>query len=260
MSAEAAAPALTDDAFLGGRLTLKQPARGVRSGSDAVFLAAACPAEPGASVLELGCASGAALLCVGARVADTRLVGLEVQPELAELARLNAIANGMAERMTVLTGDLNAPPDALAGRQFDHVIANPPYFEARRHQTSPDPGRAMARAESASGDLARWLGAMLRHANPGGSITLIQRAERLDEVLALLRAASPAVGAIEVLALLPKAGRAAKRVIVRARVGDFAPLRTHPGLVLHAGDGAYGAAAEAVLRHGCALSFAPGPA
>ena len=40
--------------FLGGRLRLWQPARGYRSGADAVMLAAACPARPGERVLELG--------------------------------------------------------------------------------------------------------------------------------------------------------------------------------------------------------------
>ena len=51
-----------------------------------MFLAAACPATSGESVLEIGCATGAALLCLGARVPGARLVGLEVQPDLAALA------------------------------------------------------------------------------------------------------------------------------------------------------------------------------
>ena len=57
-----------DDAFLGGRLVLRQPARGYRAGADAVMLAAACSARAGERVLELGCGAGAALFCLGARV------------------------------------------------------------------------------------------------------------------------------------------------------------------------------------------------
>ena len=64
--------------FLGGRLRLWQPARGYRSGADAVMLAAACPARPGERVLELGCGAGVALFCLGARVPGLHLAGLEM--------------------------------------------------------------------------------------------------------------------------------------------------------------------------------------
>ena len=53
---------LREDGFLGGRLRIAQPAQGYRAGADAVMLAAACPARPGQSVLELGCGAGVALM------------------------------------------------------------------------------------------------------------------------------------------------------------------------------------------------------
>ena len=114
-----------EDGFLGGRLRIAQPVRGYRAGADAVMLAAACPARPGESVLELGCGAGVALLCLGARVPGLALTGLELQPAYAALARRNAAANGIAAR--VAEGDLAHMPALLRGESFDHVIANPPY-------------------------------------------------------------------------------------------------------------------------------------
>ncbi|MFZ8943107.1 MAG: methyltransferase, partial [Gemmobacter sp.] len=97
MRAEPFAPdELTRDGFLGGRVTIMQPRAGFRSSTDAVFLAAAVPARPGESVLELGCGAGAAILCLGARVAGLSLAGLELQPGYAALAARNAEANGRA--------------------------------------------------------------------------------------------------------------------------------------------------------------------
>jgi tRNA1Val (adenine37-N6)-methyltransferase len=87
---------LTDDKFLCGRLRLLQPEKGYRAATDAVLLAAACPAVAGQSVLDLGCGAGAASLCLAARVPGLRLTGLEVQPEYADLARRNAARNGIA--------------------------------------------------------------------------------------------------------------------------------------------------------------------
>ena len=71
--------ALSDDKFLCGRLRLLQPVKGYRAATDPVLLAAACPAEPGQSVLDLGCGAGAATLCLGLRVPGLALSGLELQ-------------------------------------------------------------------------------------------------------------------------------------------------------------------------------------
>ena len=84
---------LTEDAFLGGRLRLLQPAKGYRAGVDPVLLAASVPAKAGQRVLELGCGVGAALLCLGRRVPGLSLTGVEIQPLYAYCARCNALGN-----------------------------------------------------------------------------------------------------------------------------------------------------------------------
>ena len=68
---------------------------GFIAATDAVLLAAACPAVAGQSVLDLGCGAGAAALCLAARVPEVQLSGLELQPAYAALARRNAAENGI---------------------------------------------------------------------------------------------------------------------------------------------------------------------
>jgi tRNA1(Val) A37 N6-methylase TrmN6 len=85
---------------------------------------------------------------------------------------------------------------------------------------------------------------------PKGTLVVVHRADRLDELLAALRGK---VGEITVFPLWPKAGRPAKRVLVRARKGVATPLALLPGLVLHEDDGRYTPIAQAVLRDGAAL-------
>ncbi len=245
---------LTCDGFLGGRLRLTQPARGYRAGMDAVLLAAACPARPGAAVLELGCGIGAASLCLGARVPGLALTGLELQPDYADLARQNGAANGIA--LEVVTGDLAALPRALRARRFDQVLMNPPYFTPGT--PAPDAGRATARHEATP--LAVWIDAGLRRLVPGGGLTLIQRADRLPEVLAAL---SPRAGAIHLRPLAPRPGADASRFVLTAIKGRRDPLRWLAPLVIHdapahAGDGAddYAPLLRAILRDGAALPMA----
>src|SRR6185437_7280056 len=83
----------TEDAFLGGRLRLRQPKSGHRSGHDAMLLAAATSAQPGDRVVEFGAGVGAAGLALARRVAGIDLVMAEVDPDLAALARENAGRN-----------------------------------------------------------------------------------------------------------------------------------------------------------------------
>ena len=112
-------PGITEDRLLDGRVLLHQPSDGLRAGLDAVMLAAHVPARPGEAVLELGCGSGAALLCLLARIPGLEGVGVERDPGLAALAAENLRRNGWEGRATIRTADI-AEPDALPG-PVDHV-------------------------------------------------------------------------------------------------------------------------------------------
>ena len=241
----------SEDGFLGGRLRIAQPKTGFRSGADAVMLAAACPAQSGQSVLELGCGAGVASLCLGWRVPGLHLVGLESQADYAGLARRNARANGIA--MQVLTGDLVQPPAELRAQIFDHVIANPPYFLGGT--PAPDGGRAVARQEATP--LAIWIDKGLRRLRPKGMLTLIQRADRLDAILSALVGRA---GSVTILPVTGRTGREAGRVIVQARKGARGPLRLLAPFVMHRESAHAGDredltdAALAVLREGSPLT------
>jgi tRNA1(Val) A37 N6-methylase TrmN6 len=239
-----------EDALLGGRVRLRQPENGYRAAVDPVLLAAAVEPPPGANVLELGCGSGAALLCLAVRRPDLRLVGLEKFPAAAALAQENVALNSAQDRATVVEGDLSAPPPLVAERFFDQVMLNPPYLPADKATPPPDPWKAAANVEG-SAKLTDWIDCAHARLRPKGTLTLIHRADRLDEIMAAL---SGRFGAITLFALWPRTGEAAKRVLISGVKGSKTPGRLAAGLVLHEADGGYTDAAAAVLR-GAALSL-----
>ena len=236
------------DTLLGGRVTLRQPAGGYRAAIDPVLLAAATPAVAG-KVLDAGTGVGAAAMCYAFRTPGAHVTGLEIQPKMAAIARENAHRNSFEARVEIITGDLLHPPAGMAPGGFDHVMANPPYLPAGRGAPPPDPSKAKAMVEGEA-DLKAWIEFCLQMVAPKGSVTMVHRADRLDEILALLRERA---GGIIVFPLWPGQGRPAKRVIIRARRGVQAPLQLAAGLTLHGRDGAYTEAALAVLRDGAAL-------
>jgi tRNA1(Val) A37 N6-methylase TrmN6 len=221
---------------------------------DAVLLAAGCDAAPGDRVLDLGCGAGVAVLCLAARVPGIVAAGLELQPDYADLARRNAAEAGLA--LAVHQGSVADLPPALRGAAFDHVLTNPPYFAADAPR-AVDTGRGVARGETVT--LPDWVRTGARRLAPGGWLTLIQRAERLPDVLAAMGAAG--LGSLAARPLAPRQGRAARLVVVRGRKGGRAAFRLLAPLILHAGDhhpgdrDHYTPEAQAILRDGAALPW-----
>ena len=237
---------LSYDAFLGGKLHLWQPTRGYRAGADPVFLAASVDASAGQSVLDLGCGVGAAALCLGARVPDLTLIGVERQPYYADLARRNGL--------DTVCADLTAMPLDLRQRQFDHVIANPPYYDRSASVSARDAGREGAMGQDT--DLRDWVRVAAKRLKPKGYAHFIHRAERLPDLMA---AVNSVLGSLEVLPLTPRVGRPAELVILHARKDGRADFKLFSPLILHSGErhvsdhDSYASEIKAVLRDGAAL-------
>ncbi len=224
---------------------------GARVAIDPIFLAAAIAAEPHQLVLDAGCGVGAAALCLAARVPQCRIVGLELQRDLVRIAGDNVTLNGMHTRISVMAGDLLAPPPRLSPGMFDHVMANPPFIEQGRGTPAANPAKAAATIEG-DANLADWVRFALAMVRGKGTVTFVHRADRIDALIGQLAGRA---GEIAIFPLWPAAGRTASRILVRATKQVQSPARLLPGLILHEADGRFSEAAEAILRGGAALEL-----
>jgi tRNA1(Val) A37 N6-methylase TrmN6 len=237
--------------FLGGRLSLAQPKKGYRAGMDAALLAAACDAGRGHRVIEAGCGAGAALLGAAVRRPESLFTGVERDPEALALCRENIAANGLQERVEALEGDVSRKLSALGLEPFDAALANPPFFDDPGAIRGPAPEREGAWI--AEGGLEAWARFLLKAVREGGTITMIHRADRLADILALL---GKGAGSFRIRPVHPFADEPAKRVLVRAVKTGKAPLELLPPLVLHdRSGGKHTAEADAILRGEAALNW-----
>ncbi len=248
---------LTEDGFLGGRVKILQPERGYRAGIDAVFLAATIPMEPGQTAFEAGYGVGVVSLCLAARVAGVHITGVEIASRYSMLAEENIRRNNFTGNIQVITGDVKEamrkdltiwPP----ANSFNHVFANPPYFDDDKVTKSPIEMRSTARSFGPD-DLEVWVKVMASMVVPRGTVTLVHRADSLARILAAFTAAK--IGGIHVAPLFAREGYPASRVVVQGIKASKAPLQILRGLVLHDDSNSFTPAAQAILRDGVAYAL-----
>lgn len=239
----------THDDFLGGAITLYQPKKGYRVSMDTVLLAACVPASPGDKVLEPGAGSCGASLCLAHRVPDIDVTAIEMQDQMIKLANHNISMNTMASRVSVMKADITDRAPIFPEGRFDHVMVNPPYLANGKALRPPEENKGLAHMDSTA-SLKDWIRFCLYNLKPRGTLSLVYRADRADEVIARLYGR---FGDIKLFPLWPRCGVPAKRVLIQARKGVRGAMILLPGMVLHGEEERYTKETEAILRNGKAL-------
>lgn len=233
------------DAFFDGRIQVRQHRRGYRFSVDAVLLAHAAAVRPAGRILDLGTGCGIIPLLLAVRRPGARIVGVEIQAPLAELAAANVRDNGLEDRIRILHRDLRELTHRDAGGPVELVVSNPPYRPVGAGRRCLDGERDAARCE-VHAELADVAAAARRILDPGGRFCIVFPAERTAELLDRMREAD-----IEPKTLRPvhsRAGESARRVLVEGRRAGRAGLDLAAPLFLYGPDGAYTPEAAAMFR------------
>jgi tRNA1(Val) A37 N6-methylase TrmN6 len=237
------------DGLLNKRVWVEQPKNGFRIAVDTLLLASAVPAGKGHRILDLGCGVGGAMLALAARVPHLTILGIEIQPELADLCVKNIKRNNLENMLSVLCADLRNGEAGFSG--FDHVMMNPPFHDKKHHDASKHEGKRRANTDE-EGDLFRWIEIAKTALHETGCLTLIHRWDRFDELCSLL---CPLFSEIVICPVKPKAEAEPKRVIIRALKGKTPTLAYEKPLILHEADGAYTKEARAILWDAASMDF-----
>ncbi len=245
-------PDITDDAVLGGRLRLLQPARATASAMTRCCWPPACRRRCAAPSISAPASAPPASRCA-VRVPEARVVLVEIDPAIAALARQNAARQqpDISGRVEVVTADVAllgraSGPAAPAMGSADAVLMNPPFNDPARHRVSPHERRARAHM-GADAALEEWVRAADRLLEAAGRLCLIHRPEALEAVLGALKGR---FGAAAIRPVHPAPDAPAIRILVTALKGRRTPPSLLPGLVLADASSRPSEAAERVLRGG----------
>ena len=176
----------TVDDILDGRFRVIQKKTGYRFSLDALLLAHFVRMKKGDALLDLGTGSAVIPLLLYHRWGCSRVAGIEIQPDLADMARRTLALNGLPDQIGIIKGDIRSIEQHIAPHSFDAVTFNPPYRKLQSGKINPIPEKAQARHEI-HGSVGDFIQAAAYAVRAHGRIFLIYQASRLVELIVQMR-------------------------------------------------------------------------
>lgn len=155
-------------------------------GVDAVFLTDFVEAHPGEDLIcDLGTGTGIIPLLLCAKGKGKQFTGLEIQPDMAEMAQRSVKLNHAEEKIRIVNGDIREALTLFGASSFDAVTVNPPYMQGGGALVNPADSKAIARHEIlvTLEDVIRTGCGLLKD---GGRLYMVHRPNRLTEIITLM--------------------------------------------------------------------------
>ncbi len=219
-----------------GRLRLYQHTKGYRFSIDAVLLASFSAQRAQGAVVDLGTGSGIIPVLLARHPACSRITGIEIQPDLAALARKNIELNSCTCTADIICADIKNLMNLLPAEGFDAAVANPPFYRVGTGRVNPDTQNAGARHEIHA-TIDDFVSAASRLLRRGGRFLTVYGAARVVDLISALRAKS--IEPKKLRAVQPGAGEPATMVLVEAVKGAGIEMSIEPPMILYARQGEY---------------------
>ena len=233
-----------DDLQCGGYRLIQRP-DAFRFGTDSVLLADFAAPRPGTRAVDLGCGTGAIAMLMAAHQPEACVDAVEIQPQIADMARRSVLLNGLERRVRVFEGDMRRAHAFLGYEGYALAVCNPPYGRAGAALQSVNPSVRIARHESdlSPADVAASAARLLKN---GGRLCVIYPAPRALEMMCAMQDARIAPKRVRTVHGMP--GRAPKFVLLDGVKGGGSGLDWMEPLVLREADGSFSAQWRRVYR------------
>ncbi len=137
-------------------------------------------------IIDLGTGSGIIPLLLLGKKKGLAIYGIEVQKNLADMARRSVELNKLHNNINIIQEDFRNLKNIFKNQQFDVVVSNPPYISLRQGKINPSSSRAIARHEI-NGDLEDIISISNYLLKNKGRIYLIYRSTKLAKLVMALK-------------------------------------------------------------------------
>ncbi len=224
-----------DDLQLDGLKLIQRP-DAFRFGTDSVLLADFAAPRKNDRAIDLGCGTGAVALLMAGHQPALAVDGVEIQPEIADMARRSVLLNDLDDRVRVFEGDMRDSWRALGAGRYTLAVCNPPYGRSGAALESRSETKRLARHEGdlTPDDIARAAAMLLKN---GGRFCAIYPAPRAYELMRAMDGAG--IAPKRVRTVHGVAGRAPKFILLEGVRQGGEGLHWLPPLVLRDEDGTF---------------------
>lgn len=175
-----------DDLELNG-LKIIQNKNGFCFGMDSVLLSDfAKEIKKNSTILDMGTGTGILGILLSAKTQDTKITGVEIQPEVAEMARRSVQLNHLEERITIACEDVKKLKEIYEAGSFDAIVTNPPYKKKGTGGINENETKLISRHEITA-NLEDFISMASYLLKDQGSIYIVHRPERLADIMINLR-------------------------------------------------------------------------
>lgn len=227
-------------------IKLYQRKSGYRFSLDALLLYDFIEQPIAKSIADLGAGSGIIGILLARKFKNARVLLIELQESLYDLALRNIEVNGVADRVEIIKEDIKEKNKmAKLSGKFDLVVSNPPFRKPVSGKISLEREKALARHEISLKleDLISTAGHMLKNR---GRLCIIYLPDRLPEVFDSLR--KEGLEPKRVRFVHGRAGLPAKMVLVESVKASRAGLSVEPPLIVYKPDGSYTEEVRAIYQ------------
>ena len=223
-----------DDLQNGFHLIQKKTA--FKFGVDAVLLADFANIKHKDVVLELGTGTGIIPILLHAKKNPKKIIALEIQSEMAEMAQRSMVLNNLTEKIEVKCMDILEAPQYLGKAIYDCVITNPPYVKKQNGINNPNEAKAIARFEIKC-TLEQVLESAKELLKPGGRFFMVHRADRLVDIIFLMRQMT--IEPKRIRFVHPRVGKRPNLILIEGTRGGNPELKFMDPLYIHDENGGY---------------------
>lgn len=213
-----------------------QNTKGFCFGMDAVLLSGFAFVKPEERAIDLGTGTGIIPILLEAKCQGEHYTGLEIQEEMADMARRSVALNQLEKKVSVVTGDIREASRLFGAASFDVVTSNPPYMNDAHGLKNPELPKAIARhevlctLEDVAGQAARLL-------KPGGRFYLVHRPHRLIEIITALTRAGLEPKRMKLVH--PFVDKEANMVLIEAVRGGKSMIKVEAPIIVYKEPGVY---------------------
>lgn len=140
----------------------------------------------GSNVIDLGTGTGILPILLCAKTKINKIIGIEIQQEIAEMAKRSVYLNNLQEKIDIINCDIKNINKYISKNEFDVIITNPPYMKENTGKININEKKLISRHEITA-NLEDFIIISKELLKDNGSFYMVHRPNRLIDICYLLR-------------------------------------------------------------------------